>query len=125
MSAWERLRNPEERQVVCSACIQIVREYLVHVIPYYNCAAEGHVTTYRCEECWLPALAETRARLESTENGSEIASAVAFFERHGVFLHRSRRGDPLPVVRTMLVRMIDLLQSTAIRLSVGPLEPQR
>jgi hypothetical protein len=82
------------------------------------------VTIYRCEECWLPALAETRARLESTEDAAEIASAIAFFERHGVFLHESRRGDPLSVVRTMLVRMIDLLQSTAIRPSIGPLQPR-
>jgi|SRR5581483_5717254 len=116
--------NSEERHVVCSACLQIVPEYLVHVIPYFNCVAEGYVTTYRCEECWLPALAQTRARLESTGDAAEIASAVAFFERHGVFLHESRRGDPLSVVQKVLVQMIDLLQSTAIRLSIGPLEPQ-
>jgi hypothetical protein len=116
--------NSEERQVLCSACLQIVPEYLARVIPYYNCVAEVYVTTYRCEECWLPALAETRARLESTEDGAEIASAVAFFERHGVFLYEFYRGDPLSVVRKMLVRVIDQLQSAAIRLSIGPLEPQ-
>jgi hypothetical protein len=116
--------NREERQVVCSACLQIFPEPLVHVIPYYNSVAEGYVTTYRCEECWLPSLAETRARLEKTEDEAEIASAAAFFERHGVFLPEFRRGDPIPVVREMLVRMIDLLQSAAIRLSIGPLEPQ-
>jgi hypothetical protein len=62
--------------------------------------------------------------LERAEEQAEIASAVAFFERHGLFLHEFRRGDPLPVVRKMLVRMIDLLQSAAIRLSIGPLEPR-
>jgi hypothetical protein len=116
--------NPEERQVVCPACLKVFPEYLVHVIPYYNSVAEEYVTTYRCEECWLPALAETRARLESTEDEAKIASAAAFFERHGVFLHEFRRGDPLPVVQKMLVQMIDLLQSAAIRLPIGPLEPQ-
>ena len=116
--------NAEERQVACSACLKIFSEHLVHVIPYYNNDAEGYVTTYRCGECWLPALAETRARLNSTEDEAEIASAAAFFERYGVFLHEFRRGDPLPVVRKMLVQMIDLLRSAAIRLPIGPLEPR-
>jgi hypothetical protein len=114
----------EERQVVCSACQQIFPEPLVHVIPYYNSAADGYVTTYRCEACWLPSLAETRARLETSEDEAEIASAAAFFERHGVFLHEFRRGDPIQIVRAMLLRMIDLLQSSAIRLPIGPVEPE-
>jgi len=113
--------DTEERQVVCSACLQVVAESLIHVIPYHNGHAGRYVTTYRCEACWLPSLEETRARLEGTEDETEIASAVAFFESHGVFLHEHRRGDPVPVVRKMLVRMIDLLRSAAIRPSIGPL----
>ena len=115
--------NQGERQIVCSACLQVVREYLIHVIPFYNGDVGRYVTTYRCERCWLPSLDETRARLELTVDETEIASAVEFFEQHGVILHEFRRGDPIAVVRKMLVRMIDLLRSEAIRPMIGPLEP--
>lgn len=115
--------NQGERQIVCSACLQVVREYLIHVIPYYNGDVGRYVTTYRCERCWLPSLDETRARLELTVDETEIASAVEFFEQHGVILHEFRRGDPIAVVRNLLVRMIDLLRSEAIRPMIGPLKP--
>jgi hypothetical protein len=111
-----------ERQVMCSACLRVVPEYLIHVIPYYNDDVGRYVTTYRCERCWLPSLHETRTRLERTEDETEIVSAVQFFERHGVILHEFRRGDPIAVVRMMLVRMIDLLRTEAIRPVIGPLE---
>jgi hypothetical protein len=114
---------PEERAIVCSACLQVIAESFIHVIPYYNGEVGRYVTTYRCEACWLPSLEETRERLEGTEDETEIASAVAFFESHGVFLHEYRRGDAIPVVRKMLVRMIDLLRSAAVRPSIGPLAP--
>jgi len=71
----------------------------------------------------LPSLEETQGRLANTEDGTEIASAAAFFERHGVILHEFKRGDPLPVVRKMLGQMCNLLRSGAIRLSIGPTVP--
>jgi hypothetical protein len=109
------MEKPEERRVVCSACGQLVPESLIHVIPCFNVNAGGYVTTYRCEQCWLPSLLETRTRLASTENEPEIASVATFFEQHGVFIHEFRRGDPALVLRKVLVRMIDLLRSETIR----------
>jgi hypothetical protein len=119
----ETTEEPEERQVVCSACFEVVAESLIRVIPYYNADAGRYVTTYRCEECWLASLDETRARLQRTEDETEIASVAALFESHGVFVHEHRRGDPVPAVRKLLVQMIDLLRSGAVRLSIGPLAP--
>jgi hypothetical protein len=116
--------EPEQRQVVCSLCFQIFPESLIHVLPHFNDDARGYVTTYRCETCWLPSLQETRTRIENTEDEAEIASLAAFFERHGVFLHEFRRGDPLPIVRTLLARTLELVRLEAIRLSVGPLQPE-
>src|SRR5450631_299206 len=115
--------NVEERQIVCSACLQVVPKSLIHVIPYYNGDMGRYVTTHRCDRCWLSSLDETRARLELAVDETEIASSVEFFEKHGVFLHEFRRRDPIAVVRKMLVRMIDLLRSEAIRPVIGPLEP--
>src|SRR5437870_196932 len=116
----ERAKAPQERQVVCSGCLQVLPESLIHVIPCYNNDVGGYVTTYRCEGCWLQSLDETRARLEGTEDEAEVASAAAFFERHGVFLHEFRRGDPALIVRKLLVQMIDRLRSKSIRLLIRP-----
>jgi hypothetical protein len=111
--------KPEDRQILCSSCLQIFSESLVHVIPYFNSSVNGYVTTYRCEQCWIPALEETRARLASTQDEAEIASAANFFQRHGVHIHEFMRGDPASVVRKILLRMIDLLGSEGLRLSIG------
>jgi len=111
----------DERQIVCSGCFQVVAEAVIHVIPYYNDDVARFVTTYRCEECWLPSLEETRARLENAQDDAETASLAAFFEHHGVFVHEFRRGDPAPVVRKILVRLIAMLRSGDIRLAIGPL----
>jgi hypothetical protein len=119
----ETAEEPQQRQIVCSACFEVVAESFIHVIPYFNTDAGRFVTTYRCEECWLASLEETRARLERTEDETEIATAAAFFESHGVFVHEHRRGDPIPVIRKLLMQMIDLLRSGAVRLSIGPLAP--
>ena len=113
-------REAEERQILCSRCLQVVPESLVHVIPYFNGDVGEYFTTYRCEQCWLPSLEETRTRLANTEDETEIVAAATFFERHGVFVHEFRRGDPVPVVQKILVGMIDMLRSGAIRLSIGP-----
>ena len=109
----------ENRQILCSGCLQVFPESLVHVIPYFNSSANAYVTTYRCEQCWIPALEETRARLARTQDEAEIASAATFFQRHGVHIHEFMRGDPAPVVQKILLRMVDLLRSEGIRLSIG------
>jgi hypothetical protein len=119
----ETPEDPNERQVVCSACFQVVAEPLVHVIPTYNTDVGRFVTTFRCEQCLLPSLEETKTRLEATADEAEIASVAVFFENHGVFVHEFRRGEPMPLVRKILVQMIDMLRSGTIRLSIGPLAP--
>jgi hypothetical protein len=110
----------EERQILCSGCLQVFPESLVHVIPYFNSDVNAYVTTYRCEQCWIPALEETRTRLAGTQNEAEIVSAGEFFQRHGVYIHEFLRGDPKPDVQKILLRMIDLMRSEGLRISIGP-----
>jgi hypothetical protein len=111
--------KPEDRQILCSGCLHLFPESLVHVIPYFNSGVNAYVTTYRCEQCWIPALEETRTRLASTKDEAEIASAATFFQKQGVHIHEFMRGDPAPVVQKILLRMVDLLQSEGMRLSIG------
>jgi hypothetical protein len=113
----------EERQVLCSGCLEVFPESVIHVIPTFNSDVAGYVISFRCEHCWAPALEETRVRLENTTNEDEIASVAAMLELHGVFLLEFRRGDEIAVVRRLLVKTIDLLKSGAIRLSIGPTRP--
>jgi hypothetical protein len=108
----------EERQILCSRCLQVMPESSIRVIPCYNSHVGGYVTSYRCEQCWRASLQETHSRLQSTEDVAEIESLALLFERHRVFLHEFRRGDPIAVVRTLLDRMLDLVESGTIKLSV-------
>jgi hypothetical protein len=114
---------PEDRQIFCSGCLQAFSDSLVHVIPYFNSDVNAYVTTCRCEQCWMPALEETRTRLASTQDEAEIASAASFFQQHGVHIHEFMRGDSASVVQKLLLRMIDLMRSEVIRISIGSDQP--
>ncbi len=61
----------------------------------------------------------------SDHDESEIASAAEFFKRYGVFVHEYLRGDPAPIVRTILLHVIGLLRSGDLRLPIGALAPER
>ena len=120
VTSAEEPEDSDERQILCSGCLQVFPESLVHVIPYFNSTVNAYVTTYRCEQCWIPSLEETRTRLASTQNEAEILSAGAFFQGHGVYIHEFMRGEPNPNVQSILLRMIDLLRSEGLRISIGP-----
>jgi hypothetical protein len=111
--------EPEERQIFCSGCLQVFSESLVHVIPHFNSSVAAYVTTYRCEQCWIPSLEETRSRLASTQDEAEVVSAGGFFQRHGVHIHEFMRGDPVSDVQKILLRLIDLLRSEGLRIPIG------
>jgi hypothetical protein len=110
----------EERQIVCSSCFRVTPESSIHVVPRYNGDAAGYVTSYNCGQCWQASLEEARSRIATTEDAAEIASLAMFFESHGVFLHEFRRGDSIAIVRKLLERMLGLVGSGVIKLSVGP-----
>ncbi len=114
------MEMPEERQFLCSGCLAVTPESAIHVLPFFNETAGDYVTTYRCGACWLAALKETETHIAQTQDPAEFALLGAFFERHGVTLHEWKRGDPLAAVRPLMVRMIDLMRSGAIRLRAGP-----
>ncbi|HEX4191826.1 MAG TPA: hypothetical protein VHY80_01965 [Stellaceae bacterium] len=109
----------DERQFACSRCFTVVPESHVHVVPGFNETVGAYVTSYRCDECWLPTLDETASRLGASDNEEEIASLCAFFERYGTFILEARRGDPMPVIKQVLLQTIEMMKSGQIRLSAG------
>jgi len=113
--------EPEQRQFVCSGCYEIVPESLIRILPHFNEQVASYVTTYRCEDCWPQAVANTRARVARAEDWADILSLIDCLERHSLFLLEFRRGDPFPVVRALLEQVIEKLADGDIRLSAGPL----
>jgi hypothetical protein len=109
----------DERQVLCSGCLQVNAESSIHLIPRYNSRAGGYVTTFNCEQCWRPTLEETRGRLMSTEDLAEIESLARLFHRHGVYLHEFLRDDPIADLRWLLDRMLSMVGDETIKLSIG------
>jgi len=91
------------RRVMCSGCYETPRELDVTTIPWWNDSLDDYVTTYRCQGCLAAGLADTRARLAQNA-ADDVARVCALFERHAVFVHEQRRGDPLDVVRPIVER---------------------
>ena len=91
----------------------------MHIVRGFNETLGAYVTSYRCDECWLPTLDETASRLATSEDEEKIASLCAFLERYGVFVFEFRRGDPLPAIKQILSRTIEMMKSGSIRLSAG------
>ena len=115
--------SSEERQALCSSCFEVVPESRVHVIPCFNDFLNAYVTSYRCETCWQPSLAQTRARLAAAETLDEVATLGEFFGRDGVIVIEYHRRDPLPAVMEALLRRVDQLGTEELRLSIGPARP--
>ncbi len=111
------------REAVCSNCLALVPEAQTHVLPLFNETVERFVTTYRCDKCWPAALAEARAHLAASDDADEIASFADVLAGHAVFIHEYMRGDPARVVKAMCLRMLGLMESGAVRLSIGPDRP--
>ena len=109
----------EERQFACSRCFAIAPESHIHVVPGFNETLGAYVTSYRCDDCWLPTLDETATRLAASDNEEEVASLCVFLERYGVFVFEFKRGDPLPVIKQILQQTIAMMKSGDIRLSAG------
>jgi hypothetical protein len=109
----------DERQVLCSACLQVHPASAIHVFPRYNGDVGRYIAIYHCTQCGMPPLEETRDRIRTTENLAEVESLARFFQRHGVYLHEFLRGDPIDVVRKLLDRMLVMVEAGDIKLSVG------
>jgi len=109
----------DERQVLCSGCLEVKAESAIHVIPRYSSDVSGYVTTFNCDQCWLPTLGATRVRINGTEDLAEIESLAQFFHRHGVYLHEFLCGDPIADLRWLLGRMLGMVGDGTIKLSIG------
>ena len=117
-----KAKQPEEMQALCSACYQSVPVARTHLIPHFNEVLASYVTTYRCDGCWLKSVDETRDKLR-TDGPTDLASCALFFERYGVPIAESRRGDPPEALRKRLLELVAELRAGTRRLKIGPAIP--
>ncbi|MGD0193004.1 MAG: hypothetical protein ABSD74_19880 [Rhizomicrobium sp.] len=110
----------EERQVLCSGCLEVFPESGIKVIPTWSEDLGGYVSSFRCARCRPEAITETAARLHATTNEDELASFGHLLERHGIVVLEFKRGDPLPGVRHLFVKTIELIDTGAVTLSIAP-----
>jgi len=106
------------RRAMCSGCGANPRELEITTLPWWNDGAGDYLTTFRCAACLGAAVADTRARLAANGN-DDVARICAMFERHNVFLHEHRRGDPPDVVRPLLEQVLARIETGALVLPIG------
>ena len=73
--------DDEEISLLCSSCFKLCTGDNAHVIPWWNDILENFVTTYRCGNCWLTSLDETKVRINVLDEDSRD-KFCAFMERH-------------------------------------------
>lgn len=94
---------PEHYFLMCSGCHTPTINTEAHVIPYWNATVQSILTTYRCNNCWLPALAETRAAVQSGQM-EPLLTFCDFLSRQGFSTdaEKLRNGVPDETRATLL-----------------------
>ena len=94
---------------MCSGCHTPTINTEAHVIPYWNKTVQSILTTYRCNNCWLSALAETREAVQSGEM-EPLLTFCDFLERQGFATDAEnlRNGS----VAEMRATLLALLEAT-------------
>ena len=98
---------PESYFLMCSGCHTPTPNTEAHVIPYWNKTVESILTTYRCEKCWLPALAETREAVQSGEM-EPLTTFLDFLSRQGYRTDAENlRSAPADEIRATLLAILE------------------
>ena len=98
---------PETYFLMCSGCHTPTPNTEAHVIPYWNKTAESILTTYRCNNCWIAALEETREAVKS-DNPEVIATFCDFLSRQGFTTDAEKlRAGPVAETRATLLAILD------------------
>ena len=74
---------PGGAQLLCSRCYKLCSGSTAHVIPWWRPDIAQLLTTYRCEQCWLVSLEETRDFVCGPAfDAAARTEFVHFLERH-------------------------------------------
>ena len=93
--------------LMCSGCYTPTVSTEAHVIPFWNKTVSSILTTYRCNNCWLPALAETREAVQSG-NDEVLSSFCDFLKLQGFTSDSEKlRTDPPEQTKAVLLAILD------------------
>ena len=96
---------------MCSGCYTPTPVAEGHVIPHWNPTVRRILTAYRCNNCWISGLDETRTALSSGD-ADVIPSFCDFLELQRFTTDaEALRAAPPDEVRAVLMAMLDAVQS--------------
>jgi hypothetical protein len=102
--------------LLCSGCRNPCAGDDAHVVPGWNPVCEDFLTTYRCSNCWLQALNETRAKIRVLDD--ELRTKFCnFLERHGFTDVDIVRQAPLAEASTMIGAFLNAIASEKLKLA--------
>ena len=86
-----------------------------HVIPHWNAVRKDFLTTYRCGNCWKPALEETCAKIMALD--ADVCTKFwNFLDRHGFTDVEVLRQASLAEASILIGRILDAIESEKLRL---------
>jgi len=105
---------PQPYSLMCSGCYTPCSGAFAHVVPRWNAEWRKVLTTYRCGNCWLEALAELRAAIGSGD--ADVWSSFGeFLIRHGYGKDSdSLRAAPFEEQRALLLQVLDAVEAGTI-----------
>jgi hypothetical protein len=96
---------------MCSGCYTPTPVAEGHVVPGWNTTVRRILTSYRCNNCWLAAIDETRAALNSGD-ADVIPSFCDFLELQRFTTDaEALRIAPPDEARAVMLAMLDALQA--------------
>lgn len=95
---------------MCSGCHTPTSAAEIHVIPFWNSTVRRILTTYRCHNCWLGGIDETRSALLSGD-ADVIPSFREFLELQRFTKDaETLRASPPEEARATLLAILDAIQ---------------
>jgi hypothetical protein len=108
----------EGARFICSGCVGFFPMKQVHVIPTFNDSISSYVTSFRCDGCWKPSLAETLEHFTGhLQTPANRAAFFDFFKRHGVFVQPQEIEDPA-AAKVIGVNLLHQVETGAIVLNL-------
>lgn len=103
--------DPPSYGLLCSGCYTPCAGADSHVVPRWNPHVRRILTSYRCGNCWLPALAETRAAV--TSGVTEVRMSFCdFLDRHGYSKQAATiRAASAAEQETVLLGILDAVEA--------------
>lgn len=108
--------SPGQPQLLCSRCGTLCSGTDAHVIPWWNPHVGQVLTTYRCEQCWLVSLEETRSFVRGPAYDEAARTEfVRFLEHHHLDrIAASVAGGPREASIAVLLEFVAQVESQAL-----------